>query len=176
MDTSGKRSPCWRALGTLGFLTLQGRHSGRRGAGLTVPFPERWAIWAMGFPSVLGGVSPSALSSEGGCWPCHREGKALRVLPVGCWQDPQGRAVSQHHPPHGRARGHAGVTAVDQRTVGTAHGTAPSPKDLTTEQRSCTGTRLYHQQISHPEAKPQPLWLLTQLPRVTLASQRAPPC
>lgn len=50
MYPSGKVSPCWRLLGTPGFLTLQGRHCGRRGARLTVPFPDDWAIWVIGFP------------------------------------------------------------------------------------------------------------------------------
>lgn len=52
MYSSGKVSRCWRLLGTPGFLTLQGWHCGRRGARLTVPFPDDWAIWVNRLPPV----------------------------------------------------------------------------------------------------------------------------
>lgn len=53
MYTSGKGSQGWSLPeGTwhIRFLTLQGRHHSRREAGLTVPLPEDWTIWAISFP------------------------------------------------------------------------------------------------------------------------------
>lgn len=155
MDNPGKGSSCWRVLGTPGFPPPMGTAPWMGGNWTHRSLPR--GLGCLGnhlLPLSSEASDPQSQAAESGAGPATRKAK----LSLFCQSAAAGSGGMGCDPAPGEA-------AIGQGTAGTAHRTTPSPKDLTTEQRSFPATRLHHQQISYPEVKVRPLWLLTQVPQ-----------